>query len=111
MTYYFSYEDILKICPTEAAVVVKKIRSGRSQYKNLLEEEYDWTIELFQMCHAYSLEEVLDGVKKEEIPFEKKYSAQVSAKKGKAWATCGLKIIPDIIVTKLVAKELTNGKI
>ena len=109
MFYEFTYDEITKICPTEAEKVLLKIRSGKSKLKDLPPEQFEWTIKTYQAMHAISFNEMINGYQKEDIPFDKKYFTAVMAKKDRTWADCALNKVPDAIVAKLVEEKLLTS--
>ena len=108
MKYQFSYEELLQICPTEVKTVLNKIKSGKSKSKDLPPEDFEWSIQLGKVMHAYTFNEMINNVDKGIIPFDERYVANLSAKKNRSWASCSLSPLPDVIVADLVAKELTK---
>ena len=106
MKYKFTYEEIVKICPIEAANVLKKIRSGKSKSKDFPAKKLKWSIDLFKTVSSCSVDEMINRVKKEQLPFGQRYKASLCVQKNKAWASCALSTLSDVIVADLVAKEL-----
>ena len=108
MKYEFSYDEIVKICPTEVEIILNKIRSRKGKSRFLYPEELEWSIELGKVVHSYTFDEMINNVDKGIIPFNERYVASVLAKKSRSWAMCALSPLPDVIVADLVAKELTK---
>lgn len=101
-----TYEQAMQECPEQVNAIVAKLRSGTSKNKKAAPEELSYEYMVGVKIHSYSLNEILEGVIKHEIPYHDRLVVSLRGNIGRFYNSQSVEGVPPIVDAYFVAERL-----